>query len=169
MKRITTLLLILASFGLLAGCGGGARLNSGLGEAVNLTVLTLDGNLPNQTGDQIAALDNVIDWMDRDIIKQLKSAGFNANLIKSKQDYTKNGNLLVIDVDRFNAGSAALRVFVGFGAGAASLDLDYKLYNPQGKLLYQWKDGVGSSRGTTYCAQTLNAHAREKLVNYFNK
>lgn len=172
MKRIAIVLLVVfVSFGMLTGCGRkGGRLNSGQGANVNLVVLTLDGDLPGQTPDQVAALESVINWMDRDIIKQLKRAGFNASLIKNKSEYSKNdGNLLVVDVDRYNPGSAALRIMVGFGAGAASLDLDYKLYNPQGVMIYDWKDGVGSSRGSNYCAQTLNLHAKEKLVSYFNK
>lgn len=170
MKNVViTLLVAVLSVSLFTGCGKKrARLNAGNVEPI--AVLTLDGNLSDQTPDQVAELNRVITWMDRDIIKQLKASGFNAVLIKDKKEYKKSmGNLLVVDVDNFNAGNVALRAFVGFGAGASSLDLDYKLYNQQGKIIDQWKDGVGSSKGGTYCAQTLNLNAQTRLVGYFNK
>jgi len=94
--------------------------------------------------------------MDRDIIKQLKRAGYTAKLLKSRSDFNGSGHLLIIDVDKFRPGNRAARAFVGFGAGGSSLDLDYQLLDSQNKMVDQWKDGVGSSKGGTYCAQTLN-------------
>lgn len=170
MKKIALLLLMsLLVVGVLGGCGKKrAKLNPSVSE--NIAVLSLDGNLPDQTDDQIAELDRVLAWMDRDIITNLKRSGFNAVLVKNKKEYSaKMGNLLVIDVEDFNAGNSALRGFVGFGAGSASLDLDYKLLNAKGGKLLAWKDGVGSSKGGTYCAQTLNVNTQDKLVNYYSK
>ena len=170
MKRIALLLLLsLVAIGVLSGCGKKrAKLNPGVNE--NIAILTLDGNLPNQTADQKKELEIVMDWMDKDIIKNLNSSGFNAVLVESKKSYKKNmGSLLVITVDDFNAGNRALRTFVSFGAGGSSLDLDYKLYNKSGTNIKSWKDAIGSSRGGTYCAQALNVHAQNKLIETLNK
>ena len=170
MKKLALLLLLsLVAIGVLSGCGKKrATLNPNADETI--AILTLDGNLPDQTADQKTELKIVMDWMDKDIIKNLNRSGFNAILIKSKKSYKKNmGNLLVITVDDFNAGNRALRTFVNFGAGGSSLDLDYKLYNQSGKKIKSWKDGVGSSKGGTYCAQTLNVNAQNKLVELLNK
>jgi len=71
-------------------------------------------------------------------------------------------------VDNFNAGNRAARAFVGFGVGASSLDLNYKLLDKKGAELLAWKDGVGSSKGGTYCAQTLNRNTITKITTFLN-
>ena len=169
MKRIAFLMAILTAAILLSGCGRkSVSLSPGIES--DLTILTLNGNLQNQTEDQKVELNRVITWMDRDIVKNMKSAGFNAVLIKDLKNYKKNSSkLLVIDVDKFNAGNRAARAFVGFGAGASSLDLNYKLLDEKGAELMTWKDGVGSSKGGTYCAQTLNRNTIIKITTFLNK
>ena len=78
-------------------------------------------------------------------------------MLDNKKDYSSNmGALWTMTVKDFNAGNRAMRAFVGFGAGSASLDMTYVLKDTQGKTLEQWDDGVGTSQGGTYCAQTLN-------------
>lgn len=170
MRKMIAMIIGLVLLGAgVSGCGKkAARLNPGV--SPNLVVLTKDGDLPNQTLDQMNELDRVIGWMDRDLLASLKRAGFNASLIKNRSDYKPaDGDLLVVDVESFNAGNRAMRAFVGFGAGASSLDLDYKLINSDGIVLKEWKDGVGSSKGGTYCAQTLNRNSVGTLTAYFNK
>ena len=66
-------------------------------------------------------------------------------------------------------GNRAARAFVGFGAGGSSLDLKYQLFDSQKKLVNEWKDGVGSSKGGTYCAQTLNRNTIGQLNNILAK
>jgi len=168
MKRIALILSLLLLAGIVGGCGK-KRVSLNPGVPKDIVVLTLDGNLQGQTDDQVAALQSVLRWMDRDIINNLKRSGYNAILIKEKKDYTASmGKLLTIDVEDFNAGSRAARAFVGFGAGAASLDLDYHFLDESGHLIEEWKDGVGSSKGGTYCAQTLNRNAIEKITALLN-
>lgn len=169
MKRIALLLSLLLLVVIAGGCGKkSVSLNPGV--VTNLAVLSLDGNLQGQTADQVVELKSVIRWMDRDLIKNLKKSGFNAALIKDKKDYQGDmGKLLIIDVEDFNAGNRAARAFVGFGAGAASLGLRYELLDETGTVVDQWQDSVGSSKGGTYCAQTLNRNALERVVNLLNK
>lgn len=168
MKRIIFLITILTTAMILSSCGRkSVSLNPGI--ASDLTILTLNGNLPDQTEDQKVELKRVITWMDRDIVKNMKRAGYNAVLIKDIKNYKKNSSkLLIIDVDKFNAGNRAARAFVGFGAGASSLDLNYTLLNEKGTEILAWKDGVGSSKGGTYCAQTLNRNTVTKLTTFLN-
>ena len=169
MKRIVFLMTIIAAAIILSGCGRkSVSLSPGI--ANDITILTLNSNLPNQTKDQEVELTRVITWMDRDILKNMKRTGYNAVLIKDIKDYKQNSSkLLVIEVDNFNAGNRAARAFVGFGAGASSLDLNYKLFDEKGDELLAWKDGVGSSKGGTYCAQTLNRNAINKITTFLNK
>ena len=169
MKRIVYLMTIIAAAIILSGCGRkSVSLSPGI--ANDITILTLNSNLPNQTKDQEVELTRVITWMDRDILKNMKRTGYNAVLIKDIKDYKQNSSkLLVIEVDNFNAGNRAARAFVGFGAGASSLDLNYKLFDEKGDELLAWKDGVGSSKGGTYCAQTLNRNAINKITTFLNK
>jgi len=155
--------LLIVLIALTSGCKSGAGSTYKAGAAGNISVLSLRGDTSAMTEDQIVELKRVGAWMDRDIITQLTRAGYNAKLLKSKGDFKGLGHLLIIHVDKFNAGNRAMRAFIGFGAGASSLDLDYKLLNSKKKLVGQWKDGVGSSKGGTYCAQTLNRNAIKQL------
>ena len=168
MKRLAIFISLILIIGVSAGCGKKhVSLNPGV--VKDLVVLTLDGDLSGQTDDQKRELAGVIKWMDRDIIANLKRSGFNAVLIKDMKEYKPAmGKLLVVDVEDFNAGNRAARAFVGFGAGAASLDLSYRLLDEQGAVIIEWQDGVGSSKGGTYCAQTLNRNTIEKVVDQLN-
>ena len=114
-----------------------------------ISVLSLRGNTSDMAQDQIIELNRVGAWMDRDIIKQLNRAGYTAKLLKSRSDFSGPGHLLIIDVDKFRPGNRAARAFVGFGAGGSSLDLNYQLLDSQKKIVSEWKDGVGSSKGGT--------------------
>jgi hypothetical protein len=168
MRKLALMLSLLLLVGTVGGCGK-KQLNLNPGVPKNIAVLSLDGNLAGQTADQARELDRTLRWMDRDMIRSLKRAGLNAVLVKDRKSYKKNmGKLLIINVDNFNPGSRAARAFVGYGAGAASLDLNYAFLSEDGKNLLTWKDGVGSSKGATYCAQTLNRNATEKIVNFLN-
>ncbi len=134
----------------------------------DMSVLSLRGDTSNMSRDQIVELERIGRWMDRDIIKQLKRAGYNAKLLKSRKDFNGSGHLLIIDVAKFRPGNRAARAFAGFGAGGSSLDLQYKLLDSHGVSVSAWDDGVGSSKGGTYCAQTLNRNTIKKLRTILN-
>ncbi len=163
MKKQILFGLMIILIALTSGCKGGASSTPKAGAAGEISVLSLRGDTSTMTEDQIVELKRVGAWMDRDIIKQLTRAGYKARLLKTKSDFKGPGHLLIIDVDKFNPGNRAARAFVGFGAGSASLDLNYKVVNSQKKTVGEWKDGVGSSKGGTYCAQTLNRNAIGQL------
>ncbi len=160
-KKLLVVLLILLVTAV-TGCNS-SKSTYKTGAAGEISVLSLSGDTSEMTVDQVTELKRVKAWMDRDIIKQLTRAGYSAKMVKSRDDFKGPGHLMIIEVDKFNPGNRAARAFVGFGAGASSIDLDYKILDSQKKLVGQWKDGVGSSKGGTYCAQTLNRNAIKQL------
>jgi Domain of unknown function (DUF4410) len=166
MKSITFLLSMLLLLGLIGGCSK-KKANLNPSGVKDIAMLTLDGNLPEQTVDQARELKNTLDWMSRDLIKGFKDSGFRAILIDNMAAYKAEMGKIV-EVDRFNAGNRAARAFVGFGAGSASLALNYKLLDEKGALLSEWRDGVGSSKGATDCAEILNRKALENVVGLLN-
>jgi len=169
MKTLHFLLPLLLCLSLAAGCGK-KKADTAPVTAIPIALLTLDHGLGEQNADQERELRLTLDWMDRDLLKIFREQGFQPQLLKEMGEYrTDQGKLLIIDVERFNPGSRAARAFVGFGAGAASLDLGYKLLDERGALLAEWRDGAGSSKGPTYCAQTLNRRALAKVAPLLGK
>ncbi len=170
-KKLALLPLLFVVLFVFAGCGAQtAKVNTQKHNGKPIVVLINDGQLSNLNGEQKYELNRVLEWQKRDIIKQLKRAHFDAQLIERKQDYRQQDGLLwILTVKDFNAGNRALRAFVGYGAGSTSLDMKFDLQSPKGKSLDQWEDGVGSSKGGTYCAQTLNRRGVERVISVLNK
>jgi hypothetical protein len=168
MKPIILLLSMLLLLGLTGSCGK-KKTNLNPSGVKDIALLTMDGNLPEQTADQARELKNTLEWMNRDLIKGFNDSGYRAILIMDMQAYkAEMGKLLVVEVDRFNAGNRAARAFVGFGAGSTSLALNYKLLDEKGALLSEWRDGVGSSKGAIDCAEILNRKTLENVVGLLN-
>lgn len=173
LKRFICVSFLVLFVTLAIGCNGArttqkAGVAAATGGAGEMSVLSLRGDTSSMAQDQIVELQRVGKWMDRDIIKQLSRAGYKSKLIKSRKAFKGPGNLLIIKVAKFKPGNRAARAFVGFGAGGSSLDLHYQLLDSKGIVLSKWDDGVGSSKGGTYCAQTLNRRALVKLADLLN-
>jgi Domain of unknown function (DUF4410) len=169
MKSISFLLPLLLCFFLVAGCG--KKTAESISTAtIPLALLTLDDQLTEKNLDLEKELRVTVDWMDRDLLKIFRDAGYQPVLLKKMQDYrTDQGKLLIVSAERFNPGSREARAFVGFGAGSASLDVSYKLLDERGALLAEWRDGIDSSKGPTYCAQTLNRRTLAKVSPLLGK
>ena len=168
LRNIINLILALSFTTLVGGCGGGKHVSLQPNVQADIAVVSQRGETRDLTQDQVWELERVSKWMDTDIIKQLNKAGFRATLLDSPQKFKNRGHLLIISVNHFKAGNRAARAFIGYGAGGSSLDLHYQLINSQGKTLQQWDDSVGSSKGGTYCAQTLNRNALARVVGIVN-
>jgi hypothetical protein len=106
-------------------------------------------------------------FMGKDLVRMLNKAGFEATLIESRNQYKSGTYLLKVTIVRYNAGSKAARIVVGFGAGSASLDTRYELFAPEGNRILSDEHGVGSSLDWTSCARKLNKQTvdavKEKL------
>ncbi len=96
------------------------------------------------------------DFMGKDLVRMLSKAGYEASLISNRNQYTKGTYLLKVTIVRYNPGSKAARIVVGFGAGAVSLNTRFELFAPGGNVLISDEHGVGSSMDWTSCARKLN-------------
>jgi hypothetical protein len=105
---------------------------------------------------QIDQREQLNDFMGKDLLRMLNRAGYEASLIANRNQYAKGTYLLKVTIVRYNPGSKAARIVVGFGAGAVSLDTRYELFAPGGNLLVSDEHGVGSSMDWTSCARKLN-------------
>jgi hypothetical protein len=105
---------------------------------------------------QIDQREQLNDFMGKDLVRILNKAGYEASLIENRGQYTKGNYLLKITIVKYNAGSKAARIVVGFGAGAVSLDTRFELFGPGGNLVLSDEHGVGSSLDWTSCARKLN-------------
>ena len=87
-----------------------------------------------------------------------KRGGFNARILESKSEFRKGEQEYLLDVliTQYKPGSKAARIIVGFGAGAASLDIRYELISPRGKKLLSKEDGCGTSLDWRRLSRKLN-------------
>jgi len=103
------------------------------------------------------------DFMGKDLVRMLGKAGYEASLIADRNQYTKGTYLLKVTIIKYNPGSKAARIVVGFGAGAVSLNTRFELFAPGGNLLVSDDHGVGSSMDWTSCARKLNKQTVEAV------
>lgn len=115
------------------------------------------------TQAQIDQREQLNDFMGKDLVRMLNKAGYEANLIENRNQYIKGTYLLKISIVKYNPGSKAARIVVGFGAGAVSLDTRYEFFAPGGNLLVSDEHGVGSSMDWTSCARKLNKQTVEAV------
>lgn len=87
-----------------------------------------------------------------------KRGGYDARIFESRNEFRKGEGeyLLHVSLIKYNPGSKAARIIVGFGAGSASLDIHYELISPREKLLLSKDDGCGTSLDWQRIARKLN-------------
>ncbi len=132
------------------------------GRKPNISVL-MDMGGDGLSQVQIDQREQLNDFMGKDLVRMLNKAGYEASLIKNRNQYAKGTHLLKVTIVRYNPGSKAARIVVGFGAGAVSLDTHYELFAPGGNLLVSDEHGVGSSMDWTSCARKLNKQTVEAV------
>jgi hypothetical protein len=151
---------------LLSGCATPSIAPVGsTGEKINIAVFSDRGNPDQMESRQWQYRNEVGAYMERDLITRLNRTGYNATLIQSKSDYVPSlGNYLVeVKIKKYNPGSTAARIVVGFGAGACSLDLHYVVKNGK-KVIQEWDDGIGTSGDWRRLPRALD----DKLVRKLN-
>jgi hypothetical protein len=186
MKKILVLSLVIVAL-VLAGCKtGGTKADDSKpvakkekkakkkkGASGNGTIYyMIDRNIkPDQREDKANAQRQVGDWMERDLGKIIKKRlKYSAVAIKKSSGFKagKNNYLLKVKIIKYNPGSYAARSFIGFGAGAASMDITYELKNSAGKRVLKNSDGVGSGRDWRRVARKLNENmAREMKIEIY--
>lgn len=130
-----------------------AAVSAGKNLKISVLMDTGDDNLAQIKIDQREQLN---DFMGKDLVRMLNNVGYEASLIENRSQYKSGTYLLKVAIVRYNAGSKAARIVVGFGAGAVSLDTRYELFAPGGNRILSDEHGVGSSMDWTSCARKLN-------------
>lgn len=167
MKRFLIVLTAILTTGFFAGCGGSAKtVNLPAGVSGDIAVLSLGADTSNLNQDQIALLNHTLNWMDRDIIQILKRSGFQPSRIEAGNDFAGNGYLLKIAITDHKMIPKGARMLGGMMAGADRLGAHFDLVDANSRTVLSWDDTQASTRGGTYCAQTLNRNAAERVAAY---
>ncbi len=87
-----------------------------------------------------------------------RRGGYKVRLLGAADEFKQGQGEYLLDVRivRYRSGSKAARLVVGFGAGAASLDIHYEFTDPQGRKMVSKDDGVGTSLDWQRLARKLN-------------
>jgi len=156
---------------LLGGCRSGSK-TATLPEGVpsDLTILSLGADTSELTADQVALLQQTINWMNRDMIRSFQRQGFNTTQITEENEFKGAGNshLLKISITSHRMIPKGARMWGGMMAGSDRLNAHYDLVNASGKIVLSWDDVQASSKGGTYCARTLNRNATNKVVAFLS-
>ena len=147
LNRITVVLICIVSLSL-GGCA--AKINApklSNGSPVTLHFYCDKGiteDTPSKNAEQI---EEVSDFMERHFLGYASKSGYSATLIEDKASFKPEvGHYLVaVKIKKYDAGSKALRMTIGFGAGAVSMDTHYELYADLEAPILSKDDGVGSS------------------------
>jgi hypothetical protein len=131
---------------LLAGCASAPKAPKG-SDGKNIAVeVSVDGGWEQIEGDnanQVSQRRQLVNFIRTETVRQLSGSGYDANLLDSAKGPTAGPRQLKLRVVNYNPGSAAARMFVGFGAGAAVLDISAE-YKDGGKLLLSTQKSAGS-------------------------
>jgi hypothetical protein len=169
-KKAVFLFAALAALAALAvsACGGGPKApTTPDGKPLTLVVL-VDRGLDGKTPDQQNQLNQLGDFQQTNLIAALKDAGYNASLINSAGEYQPSAGLylLKVTVVKYNPGSKAARMMVGFGAGSTSLDLHYELYSTDPAAPFYSKDhGRASSVDWPKLVRTVDSEMITDITN----
>ena len=161
--------LLIAALG--TGCGEASKpVVLPAGVSSDIAVLSLGADTSELTQDQVTLLQRTLDWMDRDIINCLNKKGFNAVLMSSEDNTIgeSNRHLLKISVTSHRMIPTSGRIWGGMMAGTDRLNTHYDLVDANGKIVLSWDDTQASTKGGTYCAQTLNRNATNKIAAFLS-
>ncbi len=168
MKKKTILMSLCAAAGLVLvfGCATASNAPRTMtGEKIRIAVLSDRGDPNAMEARQWQYRTEVGTYMERDLINRLNRTGYDARLIQSESEYVPAADsyLLITEIRKYNPGSSAARIVVGFGAGSCSLDMHYTVRNGA-QVLQSWDDGIGTSMDWRRLAVALN----DKLARKFN-
>lgn len=167
MRRLSVLLVALAVAGLVAGCGGGVkRVQLPAGVSGDVALLPLGADTARLNADQKALLQQTLNWMDRDLVNTLRRSGLKPTPVQRERDFKGRGLLLKYRVTDHRMIPKGARFLAGMMAGTDRLNVHYDLVDASGKTVLSWDDVQASTKGGTYCAQTLNRNTAKKIAEY---
>jgi hypothetical protein len=169
MKRPAVWFALFLLTGILGGCGW-KDANEAPPRPAGIAIMTIDDQQQMEMeSNEGEVLQQVMNWLDRDIVRRLRDTGLEISVLKDIKRYSSTmGPLFIINVESFNPGIAARLPRGKTGGGPSSLALSYKLLDERGALLDEWLDGAESIKGGTYCARTLNIRAMERISTTFD-
>ncbi|MDH3347584.1 MAG: hypothetical protein OEM02_05710 [Desulfobulbaceae bacterium] len=169
MKHFKLFLIAIFTFSLLVGCGGkSTKVVLPPGISSDIAVLSLGADTSSLNQDQIVLLNHSLNWMDRDIMRALKRKGFQPVRINNEHDFNGEGNgyLLKVSITDHKMIPKGVRLLAGMMAGTDRLKAHFDLIDSNFQTILSWDDVQGSTRGGTYCAQTINRNAAKKIADY---
>ena len=138
---------------------------------LQLDVLIDEGSAAELTAKQHGFRQELRAAMERDLPRRMARQGIDMRLITSLSQNTGvagSAPLLIIRYEAYNPGSSAARMWVGYGAGAASLDISMSLCK-EGKEIQGWKDGVGTSQHWSRIINTLDDHLTRRTKELLSR
>lgn len=149
----------------LSGCASAPPAPKGADGKPIVLEISVDGgwdqvhmDVPNQVSQR----KQLVSYIKSSAVEQFSGSGYKASLMDSAKGLTPGARELHLTVDNYNPGSAAARVLVGLGAGAATLDMS-ATYKEGGKVLLETKKSVGSSRDWRKIVQKINIQIMEDM------
>jgi hypothetical protein len=141
------------------------------GKPITIYVLIDRGIQRSFTDYQVQNRQQVGDWMDQDLPRVLQGAGYEARLINKRSEYKNAPDtyLLTVKITDYNPGAKAVRMFVGYGAGAASMETSYELHGKGGKVVTSGKQGVGSGRDWRNVIRKINELTTDAITEKLRK
>lgn len=119
----------------------------------------VDRNINKDMSDnEVRNRTQVGDWMDEDLVRLLDKKGFQTRLIERESEFkhAAGAYLLIVRITKYNPGSKAARMFVGYGAGSASMKTHYELRGSGSSPILSDDLGVGSGRDWRNVIRKLN-------------
>ena len=137
----------------------------GIGEKPRILLLCDRGDPATMDARQFQYRQELGPLMESDLLKRLNRAGYVAAQIQRREEFKPGPNcyLLVVKIDKYNPGSKAARIVVGFGAGTTSLDNSYQLFGSDHRPIMSWPNGCASSLDWKRLLVKLNTEAVEKI------
>ena len=169
MKHFRLLLIGIFTASLLVGCGGKSnKVVLPPGISPDIAVLSLGADTSRLNEDQIELLNQSLNWMDRDIMRAMKRKGFRPTRINSENDFNGvgNGYLLKVSITDHKMIPKGVRFLAGMMAGTDRLEAHFDLIDSNFQTILSWDDVQRSTRGGTYCAQTINRNAAKNVADY---
>ncbi|MBU0483383.1 MAG: hypothetical protein KKB30_02560 [Proteobacteria bacterium] len=169
MKRFLIILSAIFAVSFFTGCGG-TKVSLPQGVSSDIAVLSLGADTSKLNPDQVALLNQTLNWMDRNLMQALGRKGFQPTRINTENEFAGAGNsyLLKMAITDHKMIPKGVRFMVGMMGGADRLGVHYELVDQDRKTVLAWDDTQGSTKGGTYCAQTLNRNAVEKIANFLS-
>ena len=148
MKNRLFFIFIGLIFAVIGGCAPKFQApKSADGDPVTL-YFYCDNGITEKTDKKLAEqINEVSAFMKLHFLGLSTKAGYRSIVTENRNDFIEGSSQYLVDVKikKYDAGSKALRMTIGFGAGAVSMDTHYALYADKKSPLLSKDDGVGSS------------------------